>query len=106
MKRGRLVVPVNGLLRRRFLHSTFFLLHSLRVGREALESSSAVLQTAAKPSQLPTRHYRWPIVMTRNSGPGFGRYRISHIQALFIRYLLAVLQVTAQNPQVHGPTIA
>ena len=26
-----------------------------RVGREALESSSAVLQTAARPSQLPTR---------------------------------------------------
>src|SRR6516162_4308092 len=86
--------------------SSFFLLHSLRVGREALESSSAALQTAATPSQLPTRQCCWLIVMTHNSGPGFGRYRISHIQALFIPYLLAVLQVTAQNPQVHGPTKA
>ena len=28
------------------------------VGREALESSSAALQAAAKPSQLPARHFR------------------------------------------------
>lgn len=35
------------------LHPSAFVLH--RVSREALESSSAVLQTAAMPSQLPTR---------------------------------------------------
>ena len=40
-----------------FLHSAFRLPRSAfeTVGREALESSSAVLQTAATPSQLPTR---------------------------------------------------
>ena len=34
---------------------------SHKVGREALESSSTVLQTVAKPSQLPTRLCRWSI---------------------------------------------
>jgi hypothetical protein len=36
-----------------------------RVGREALESSSAVLQTAAKPSQLPAR--TWSRVRRRRA---------------------------------------
>lgn len=33
-----------------------------KVGREALESSSTVLQTVAKPSQLPTHQYIPPSV--------------------------------------------
>src|SRR5688572_21280065 len=36
-----------------------------KVGREALESSSAVLQTAAKPSQLPARDQGLGALATR-----------------------------------------
>jgi hypothetical protein len=43
------------------------------VGREALESSSAVLQTAAKPSQLPTQQKR-PVCRVT---PGLG----SHVRS-------------------------
>jgi hypothetical protein len=54
-----------------------------RVGREALESSSAVLQTAARPSQLPAQssRARWPLrlasrsAMAKEKGPASLRRR-------------------------------
>ena len=49
--------------------SVYFVVDKTKVGQEALESSSAVLQTAAKPSQLPARKNKKRPGVTNDTGP-------------------------------------